>query len=293
MLVAGRDGARGKCLWAGQAEAPGGHVTPSLSQVGWLTGLAPQSCFNEKPRGLSARGPRVGTEARKSLDREQLLSCWILGLISSWSVPYNSPTDVPGSLPNPPGSPYAPTQLPRLAAAPQLSGRAGRQGTWGQQPGYRHSAAKAPAQARIWSSSSGAGCPVPPHRRQASAQAVSRTSSHLSLGWEPTSFWGGSAQGGPWRWPPAALEGCRGTFQKPQDPSDAGQRFTFHARRPVLGLHPPWPPVPCRGAGPGGLRPRCRRLSEAVLQALERGASLGASCENPTLAVLAGQSSVL
>lgn len=154
-------------------------------------------------------------------------------------------------------------------------------------------AAKAPAQARIWSSSSGAGCPVPPHRRQASAQAVSRTSSHLSLGWEPTSFWGGSAQGGPWRWPPAALEGCRGTFQKPQDPSDAGQRFTFHARRPVLGLHPPWPPVPCRGAGPGGLRPRCRRLSEAVLQALERGASLGASCENPTLAVLAGQTSVL
>lgn len=97
LLVAGRDGARGKCLWAGQAEAPGGHVTPSLSQVGWLTGLAPQSCFNEKPRGLSARGPRVGTEARKSLDREQLLSRWTLGLTSSWSASYNSPADVPGA----------------------------------------------------------------------------------------------------------------------------------------------------------------------------------------------------
>ena len=72
MLVAGRDGARGRHLRASQPEAPGRHVPNALPMMGWFTGLAPQSCFNEKPRGRSAPGPCVGTEARKSLDREQL-----------------------------------------------------------------------------------------------------------------------------------------------------------------------------------------------------------------------------
>ena len=54
---AGGQGTRGKGLWASQSEAPGRHVTPTLSQVGWFTGLAPQSCFNEKPRGPSAGSP--------------------------------------------------------------------------------------------------------------------------------------------------------------------------------------------------------------------------------------------
>lgn len=40
---AGGQGTRGKGLWASQSEAPGRHVTPTLSQVGWFTGLAPQS----------------------------------------------------------------------------------------------------------------------------------------------------------------------------------------------------------------------------------------------------------
>ena len=53
----GRQGPRGQGLRAGQAEAPGRHVAPTLSQVRWFTGLTPQSCLNEKPRGPSAWEP--------------------------------------------------------------------------------------------------------------------------------------------------------------------------------------------------------------------------------------------
>ena len=66
-LVTDGDTARGQRLWAGQPEAPGGCFPLTLSQMGWLTGLAPQSCFNEKPKGLSAPW---GVETKKLLDRE-------------------------------------------------------------------------------------------------------------------------------------------------------------------------------------------------------------------------------
>lgn len=53
----GGQGPGGQGLRAGQSEAPGRHVAPTLSQVRWFTGLTPQSCFNEKPRGPSAWEP--------------------------------------------------------------------------------------------------------------------------------------------------------------------------------------------------------------------------------------------
>lgn len=56
LLAAGRDTAGGKCLRAGRPQAPGGHVPPTWSQTDWITGIAPQSCFNERPRGPSAPG---------------------------------------------------------------------------------------------------------------------------------------------------------------------------------------------------------------------------------------------
>lgn len=76
-------------------------------------------------------------------------------------------------------------------------------------------------------------------------------------------------------------------------PQTPGQLyFTFLVCRPVFGLCSPWPPVPCRGPGPGRLRPGHRYLSETVLQALEWGTSHGASCENTIFAILASQSLV-
>lgn len=58
LLAAGRDAARGECLWAGRPQAPGGHVPPTLSQVDGITGLALPSCFNGRSRSLSAlQGP--------------------------------------------------------------------------------------------------------------------------------------------------------------------------------------------------------------------------------------------
>lgn len=76
-LVADGDAAGGERLGAGQPEAPGGCFPRTLSQMSWLTGPASQSCFDEKPRGLSALW---GTETRKSMDRAQLLP-----LLASWA----------------------------------------------------------------------------------------------------------------------------------------------------------------------------------------------------------------
>lgn len=58
-LAAGGDTAGGECLWAGWPQAPGGHVPPEMD---WFTHLSPQSCFNERPKGLSAPGLCVGTK---------------------------------------------------------------------------------------------------------------------------------------------------------------------------------------------------------------------------------------
>lgn len=73
-LVADGDTARGQRLWAGQPEAPCGCLPLPLPRMGRLTGLAPQSCFSEKPKGPSAPW---GTEARKLLGREQFLPLWV------------------------------------------------------------------------------------------------------------------------------------------------------------------------------------------------------------------------
>lgn len=106
LLAAGRDTAGGECLRAGRPQAPGGHVPAIWSQTDWITGIAPQSCFNERPRGLSA--PRVNKQRTtlSSLDswahelhvRGTLRSCRCpQGLPKSTRISLDPATWVPGS----------------------------------------------------------------------------------------------------------------------------------------------------------------------------------------------------
>lgn len=99
LLVAGRDAAGREGLWAGQMEAPGGYFSPTLPGMGWLTGLAPQSCFNEKPRGLLAPGSCASTVLTQlgALDTKVM----VMGIIC--------PAIFPGACPNPLGSLYSHT----------------------------------------------------------------------------------------------------------------------------------------------------------------------------------------
>lgn len=107
-LAAGRDTARGECLWAGRPQAPGGHVP---AEVDWLTCLAPQSCFNERP--VSPSGP-WGTGKEVSGQRRILSSLDSQAReMQEWDA--HQPSDAPRGRPNPPGSPE--TQLPGLLGA--------------------------------------------------------------------------------------------------------------------------------------------------------------------------------
>lgn len=81
-LAAGRDTARGECLWAGWLQAPGGHVP---SEVDWFTRLSPQSCFDERPSSLSAPGLCVGTKERKLVDRELSSLCSRAHMLQVWN----------------------------------------------------------------------------------------------------------------------------------------------------------------------------------------------------------------
>lgn len=257
---AGGQGTRGKGLWASQSEAPGRHVTPTLSQVGWFTGLAPQSCFNEKPRGPSAGSPELARRPGRRCSEDKLRSRVLDDATEVGHTPAlqmfpgpPSPSRISLFLDpatQPPGSPHssAPCQRPR--------------------PGYRHPAAKALAQA--WTQSSTGGLGV-----QARCTPPPRTAALLAL------------------WPPTSLGQAASRRSSHLRPGHGPAHVTFRACRRVPGLCSLWPSISSRGAGPGRLQPGRRYLSETVLQALERGAAHGASCENPTLAVLAGQSSVL
>lgn len=175
-----------------------------------------------------------------------------------WDTP--QPCGCSQGHPHPPGSRYSWTQLPSLPGAPTAQRRARDQGqdtdSLLPRPRLRAGLGAAPGG---WVSRPGS--PLHPGQQRywpcglprASGQAASRRSSHLRPGRGPT-------------------------------------HITCH---PVPGLRSPWPSISGRGAGPGRLRPGRRYLSETVLQALERGAPHGASCKNPTLMVLAGQSSGL
>lgn len=81
-LEAGRDGARGKRLWAGQLEAPSGHVSPMLSRMGWFARLASHSWFNKKLVARQPRGPVLAPRPG-SPGTENNSHCWALGHTSS------------------------------------------------------------------------------------------------------------------------------------------------------------------------------------------------------------------
>lgn len=83
LLAAGRDTARGECLWAGGPQAPGGNVPP---EVDLFTHLSLQSCFNERPGSLSAPGLCVGTKKRKLVDRKLSLLYSRVHVLQVWNT---------------------------------------------------------------------------------------------------------------------------------------------------------------------------------------------------------------
>lgn len=159
--------------------------------MGWFTGLAPQSCFNEKPRGPSAGSLELARRPGRRCSEDKL---WSRTLDDATEVGHTLALQMFPGPPSssrislfldpatqPPGSPHssAPCQRPR--------------------PAYRHPVVKAPAQA--WTRSSTGGLGVQAHRTP-----PPRRTALLALR-PPTNLWPGcfqkvdSSQAGTWACP--------------------------------------------------------------------------------------------